>query len=180
MKKRSLVSVVFIFIIISIIWIMSEKSDSYSEPQEAIFAIDHDLVLIPGYKSNGKALFFFIKDTNNVGATYVQEGIFGWKADTLTWSPMDFARNYEKLSGYQGYGEKLVYGLIKHGDERLIQIGENQARILNLEMLPPAELEKFHLEGLYIWYFESDQPLNGGEIKLLDKSTDEELDTIVF
>lgn len=180
MKKCSLMSVVLILILISVFWIMSEKSDSYSEPQEAVLAADNDLSLILGYKLNNKALFFFIKNGSNLGATYVQEGLFGWVAKMRTWSPMDNDRSYENLSGYQVHGENLIYGLIRYGDERIIQIGENQAKILNLAMLPPIEVEKFRLEGLYIWYFESETPLNGEEIKLLNKNTGEEIDSIDF
>jgi hypothetical protein len=180
MKKSSLtiISVIVILIFISIFWVISEKSDSYSEPQEALFAIDKDLVLIPSYKINDKALFFFFKDKNNLGATYVQEGLFGWNAGMLTWSSMDNDRSYEKLNGYQGHGENLIYGLIRHGDERLIQIGENNATILSLSMLSPSEVEKFRLEGLYLWYFESEIPLNEGEIKLININTGEEIDSI--
>ena len=59
MKKWSLMLV--FLILIAVIWVTSAKSDSYSEPQEALFAIDNGLLLIPSYKINDKALFFFIK-----------------------------------------------------------------------------------------------------------------------
>lgn len=176
MKKRSLISIVLLLIIISVIWVVVEKSDSYSEPQEAVFSIDNDLLLIPSYKLNNKGLFFFIKNANYLGATYVQKGLFGWKAKMLTWSPMDKERGYENLE-YQVHGEHLIYGLIRHGDDRLIQIGEEYARILDLAMLPSTEVEIFQLEGLYIWYFESETPLNRDEIKLLNKNTREEIES---
>lgn len=178
MKRRLLMRIVPVAIIIVVVWGMIEKSDSYSEPQEALFAIDNDLLLIPGYKLNGRALFFFIKNENNLGAAYVQKDLFGWKADILTWSPMDSERNYDNdhLNGAQGQGANLIYGLIKHGDDRIVQVGEEQANILNLAMLPTEEIEKFRLEGLYIWYLESDQPSISNEIKLLDKETGEEIE----
>src|SRR5699024_7295820 len=139
----------------------SAKSDSYSAPQEALYASNNDLLLIPVYKVDDKALFFFIKNTNNLGAAYAHNGLFGWKADVLSWSPMDENRNYENLNGYQGHGDNLIYGLIRHGDKRLVQIGDTEATILDLgAMLPQGEIEKFQLEGLYIWYFESETPLN--------------------
>lgn len=175
MKKW--LSVVLVFILIGVVWVMSTKSDSYSEPQEALFALDNDLLLIPSYKINDKALFFFIKNTNNLGAAYVKKGFLGWKADFLSWSPMDSKRNSENLNGYQGHGDNLIYGLIRNGDERIVKIGEMDATILNLAMLPPSEVEKFQLDGLYIWYLESDEPLNGAEIRLLNKNTGEEIDT---
>lgn len=65
-----------IVIFITVIWLFSEKSSSYSEPQEAILAAEKDLVLIPAYKINSNALFFFIKDKNNLGATYVGKGLW--------------------------------------------------------------------------------------------------------
>ena len=64
-----------------------------------------------------------------------KEGLFGWKARMFTWSPMDNKRNYQKLNGYQDDGENLIYGLIKDGDDRLIKIDENKARIINLAKL---------------------------------------------
>ena len=173
-------AVSLITVLIAVIWVMSEKSDSYMEPQEALFTIDNDLSLIPGYKTNDKSLFFFIKNTNKLGAAYVQKGLFGWKAGMLTWSPIDGERSYENLNGYQKHGDNLIYGVIKHGDDRIVEIGENRTTILDLAMLPSSEFEKLRLEGLYIWYFESVKPLNGGEIILLNKDTGEELDTMDF
>ncbi|MFY3790392.1 aspartyl-tRNA synthetase [Ureibacillus sp. MALMAid1270] len=180
MKKRTIIPVIIFIISITVIWGVFEKLQSYAEPQEAILAIENDLVLIPGYKLNDKALFFFIKDGNSIGSTYVYEGLFGWKADVLTWGSMDQERNYERLNGYKGHGENLVYGLIRHGHERKILIGENEARILDLAMLPSNEVEKYNLEGLSIWYFESETSLSGEEIKLVDKYTGEEIDSERF
>ncbi|MFJ7182596.1 aspartyl-tRNA synthetase [Lysinibacillus xylanilyticus] len=178
MKKRLIISVSLITLLIAFIWLMSGKSTSHSEPQEALFSIDYDLSLIPSYKINDKALFFFIKNTNNLGAVYVQKGIFGWKAGMLTWSPMDVERAYEKLNGYQIHGDNLIYGLIKQGNDRIVEMDGDRASMLNLAMLPPSEVEKLRLEGLYIWYFESDKPLKGEEIKLFNKDTGEELDRL--
>lgn len=176
MKKwLMLISVV---VIITGIWMISEKSDAYANPQEALFANDNELLLIPGYKLNDKALFFFIKNTNDFGTAYVEKGLFGWKVDYLTWSPMDNEREYEKLSGYQGHGEHLIYGLIKHGNERMIEIGEADATILDLgTMLSPEEVEAFNLEDLSIWYLESELSLYGEQIRLLDENDGEEIDT---
>lgn len=87
---------------------MSEKSSSYSEPQEALLD-DKDMLLVPAYKMNGEALFFFIKDKNYLGATYVKEGLFGWKTGVLTWGSMGI-KGYEKLSGSSGHGDNLSMG----------------------------------------------------------------------
>lgn len=177
MKKWSLTSVTLILVLLSVIWVISVKLDSYSEPQEAVFANENDLTLIPGYKNNNKALFFYIKGENHLGATYVQNGLFGWRPKMFTWSPMDKKRDYENLSGYQIHGGNLIYGLIRRGDERLVQVGENDAKMLNLAMLPPNKVEKLQLEDLYLWYFESETPLNGEEIKLFN-NTGEEINSI--
>lgn len=154
------------------------KSISYPEPQEAIFAVEKDLVLIPAYKINRNALFFFIKDKNNLGATYVREGLFGWKAEFLSWSPMDYERNYENLNGQQGHGENLIFGLIKDGDDRLIQLDGENAKILDLGMLPSEVVEGNQLKGLYIWYFESETAIEEVKIKLISKTTEEVIDEI--
>lgn len=180
MRKRSLLSGVLLLFLLAPILLITMKSDAYSKPQEALLAIDPDLLLIPGYNINDQSLYFFIKNSNQLGAAYAQEGLFGWKAGMLTWSPLDNERNYQSLSDYQVHGESLIYGLIKHGDERIIQIGENHARMLNLAMLPPHDIVKFRLEDLYLWYFEIDTPLDGEVIKLIDKNTGEELQSISF
>lgn len=176
--KKAVIAFAVIAIFITVIWVISEKFISYSEPQEAIFAVEKDLVLIPAYKINRNALFFFIKDKNNLGATYVREGLFGWKAEFLSWSPMNLERNYENLNGQQGHGENLIFGLIKDGDDRLIQLGDKSAKILNLEMLPTEVVEEYHLTGLYIWYFEIDTALEEGKIKLINKTTEEVIEEI--
>lgn len=178
LKSLTVFAVIAIFI--TVIWGISEKSISYPEPQEAIFAVEDDLVLISAYKINGNALFFFIKDKNNLGATYVQKGLFGWKAEFLSWSPMDYERNYDNLNGIQGHGENLVFGLIKDGDERLIQLEGKNAKILELEMLPSKVVEENQLNGLYIWFFESETALGEGKIKLINKTTEEVIEEIDY
>ncbi|WP_285395451.1 aspartyl-tRNA synthetase [Lysinibacillus sp. fls2-241-R2A-57] len=177
-KKNTGIAFAVIAIFIIVIWLISEKSISYSEPQEAILAVEKDLVLIPAYKINSNSLFFFIKDQNNLGVTYVREGLWGWKVEFLTWISMDKNRNYENLNGYQRYDENLIFGLIKDGDDRLLQLDDKKATILNLEMLPTEVVEKHQLKGLYIWYFESDTALEEGTIKLINKATKEVIDEI--
>jgi hypothetical protein len=184
-RKKSLSKVLvttflLIIIAISIIWIKTEKSNSYTEPNEALFAIEKDLLLIPAYKLNEGSLFFFIKDKNYLGAAFVNEGPFGWKAGTLTWRTINNKGNYHMLNSYQVHGENLIYGLINNGAERLIKFDEKEANMLNLEMLPTNVVKEYQLEGMYIWYFESDTTLNNGELKLLDKNTGETINTIPF
>lgn len=59
-SKISLTVFIGLLLFIFLIWFIPETSDSYSEPQEALLAFDKDLLLIPGNKINGDALFFFI------------------------------------------------------------------------------------------------------------------------
>ena len=177
MSKR--ITVIILILVFVFIWGMAERASSYSEPSEAMFAIDQDMVLIPGYKMN-EALFFFIKDKNYLGATYVKEGVFGWKTGALTWGSTDFKVSSDHLNGYSGHGEHLIYGQIKNGDERIIKMGEHEAKLLNLEMLPNSTVEEYQLQDMYIWYFESETALDRGEIKLLNKSTGEQLDSVDF
>lgn len=161
------------FVLIAFVWGMIAKS----EPQEALLSVDDDLLLIPSYQLKDKALFFFIKNTNNIGAAYVEKGLFGWSAQMLTWGQMDMERGYEKLDDLKGHGDSLIYGLIRNGDERLVKIGESYATILELAViLPPSEVEKYRLEGLFIWYFESHTSPNEEKITLINKITQEELD----
>lgn len=176
--KKAVIVFAVIAIFITVIWVIPDKSISYSEPQEALLAVEKELVLIPAYKLNRNALFFYIKDKNNLGATYVREGMFGWKIDYLSWSPINLERTYENLNGHQGHGEHLIFGLIKDGDDRLIQLGDQSAKILNLEMLPAEVVKDYQLTGLSIWYFEIDTALEVGKIKLINKTTEEVIDEI--
>lgn len=173
-KNAKIVSVLILIIIISIIftfWFMSEKSTSYSEPYEALIAIDKDLLLIPSYKINGNALFFFMKDKNNLGATYVHEGVLGWKAGTLTWAAVDNNRSYEKLNGYRTHDDSLIYGMIKYEEEQIVKMDENKATFLMLDvMLSPEIVEQYQLEDLCIWYFETDNVAEGKTIELINPS----------
>ena len=38
----------------------------------------------------------------------------------------DGERSYENLNGYQKHGDNLIYGVIKHGDDRIVEIGGNR------------------------------------------------------
>lgn len=182
MKRRLLIAVVLVAINIACVWGIAEKSNSYSEPQEALFAIDNDLLLIPAYKMSGKALFFFVKDENNLGAVYVHEGFFGWKADLLTWGPMDSARNYDSdhLNGFQKQGENLLYGLMMYDVDRIVQVNEEQAKTYPLFAVKDEEIEMYQLQDLAIWFIESEESLHDGEIKLLDRDNNEVLDKADF
>jgi hypothetical protein len=62
----------------------------------------------------------------------------------------------------------------------MIKMGENEAKLLNLEMLPNNIVEEYQLQDTYIWYFESEIAFDSGEIKLLNKSTGEQLDSVDY
>lgn len=174
-KRITVIILIFVFVFI---WGMGERASSYSEPSEALFATDQDMELIPSYKMNNEALYFFIKDKKYLGAAYVKKGLFGWKTGVLTWGSSDFKASSDNLNSYSGHGENLMYGLIKNGDERMIKMGEHEAKLLNLEMLPNSTVQEYQLQDMYIWYFESESALDRGEIKLLNKSTGEQLDSV--
>ncbi|UZM97921.1 hypothetical protein OL548_23780 [Lysinibacillus sp. MHQ-1] len=78
----------------------------------------------------------------------------------------------KKLDHLKGHSDSLIYGLIRNGDKQLIKIGERYATILDLAViLPPSEVEKYQLDGLFIWYFESHTPPNEEEITRINKVT---------
>jgi hypothetical protein len=176
MKKSSIISLVALLCVgtaMIIVWGYNEQKFSYSQPNEAVLAVDKDLVLIPAYKNNDESLFFFIKDKNHLGATVAHKGIFGWKSGMFTWSP--FTRNGESgiMAGKQGHGDHLIYGLISDIDEKMITVDDQPAVILNLEMLPQSVVKENKLEGLYLWYFEGENVLNYQQIELIHQETQE-------
>ena len=135
-------------------------------------------MLIPAYKRDDKSLYFFIKDRNNLGATYAHKGMFGWKSDFFTWGPMSSKKSYENLEGFQGHGENLVYGLIKLSHEETVMVDEQEAQLLNLAMLPPSVVKDHQLEGLFLWYFEKEDQSEYKQVKLLLRDTEEIIQTI--
>lgn len=176
-KKLAKYAVLVLLVLAVVSFFLYEKSNSYAEPAESLIALKEELLLIPAYSLNGKALFFFIKDKKHLGATYVEKGLLGWKAGYRAWSPMDPQRNYETLNGYQGYGDQLIYGLIQSNEDFLIKVGEQTAKMINLETLSPNIVERHQLQNLSIWYLESDTPLEQGEIQLINKNTGQILST---
>lgn len=181
MKHSTILKYVFLFIVVIALtacWAYAEDQDSYTEPYQAIQAVDKDLQLIPAYKLGDESLYFFIKDKTNLGATKVRTGIFGWKSGLFTWGPLDPDRDYENLQGIQGHGEGLVYGLIRNGDERVVTVGDQEASMVNLSLLSPSVVKEHQLEGLYLWYVESDKNLNAQQVKLLRKDNREIIDSV--
>lgn len=179
MKKIFIILGAIFIILVTVFWIISEKSDSYPEPYEAILAVNRNLTLMPAYKVNDEALYFFLDGKNALGTAYVKKGLFGWKAGMLTWSPINTEIIDDSLSGYQIHEGKLIYGLIK-GDDRRVEVNGNNAYRLYFHFLPQNEVEKLHLEDVSLWFYESSEPLEEGEIKLFHSETDEELAVLEF
>ncbi len=55
-----------------------------------------------------------------MGLAYVQKDLFGWKADIIIESEINY--DNDRQNGIQGQGENLLYCLIKHGDDRNVQV----------------------------------------------------------
>ncbi|WP_216827529.1 aspartyl-tRNA synthetase [Alkalihalobacterium elongatum] len=179
--KTSLLILLGITLVLSAFWINSERSMSYPEPHEAMFANDKNLVLIPAYKLNNEALFFFIKDQQFFGAAKLNKGLFGWKQPLMAWDPMSDRSTYDIPGSLQGYGDYLVYGLIKNNDaDYRIEVNEKDAVILPFAMLPPEKVKAYELEDLYLWYFESKEPLHHGRIEFLNRDTLELIERVDF
>ncbi|MRX72437.1 aspartyl-tRNA synthetase [Bacillus lacus] len=178
-KKLSILAAVVLILTstIFIMWFVSEKSRSYSEPQDPLVAFDKDILLIPAYKGNNEALYFFIKEHHNLGAAFVEEGLLGWKARMFSWSPMG-TKYTDRLNGYKGHGDQLIYGLIQKDDDRIIKVNGEKAEILPLAALPEKEQKEYGLENMCLWYFKSDMPLKGGNIELVDNHTGEQIDRL--
>ncbi|PSL41583.1 hypothetical protein B0H99_102267 [Planomicrobium soli] len=161
-------------------WSISESKISYEEPQEALLAESEELVLIPTYKTPDEALFFFIDNQNNLGAVMVYKNIFGWKTDFRTWSSMNSIITKERVGGYQIHGDEIIFGLMKGGDNRVIMVDNVPAITINLELMLPDESENQEWNGLYLWYYETDDLSNLTSLSLVDRSTNEEIDTSPF
>jgi len=180
MLSKGALIVFTLFLIAALLFLLylSENSNSYSEPSEALLAVEDDLVLIQAYKLDDDSLYFFINDQENLGASFIHKGLFGWKAEHLDWSPFDTNVKHNQLSGYHGYGDNLIYGLIKNGDELIVKKNEDVARIINLEMLPRNIVEDYHLQDMYLWYIKSERVFEEGEIELINKYSEEVIDVV--
>lgn len=146
---------------------------SYSEPQEALMNAEDGLVLIPAYTVNDESLFFFIKNSN-LGASFVQKGLFGWKSGLLTYSQMREV-TLDKLNGVRGHGDNLIYGLV--AKENYIKVNGKRAEHVYLDIKLDIEIvKKNSLENTAIWYFVIDTSREQNMIELFDADTDERLD----
>ncbi|REB05530.1 aspartyl-tRNA synthetase [Sporosarcina sp. BI001-red] len=161
------------------IWYFIESEESYETPQEAVLAVNPDLLLIPGYQLNKDSLFFFIKKTGALlGAIYAREGVLGWKAGFHTWGSSGINQDHTLFGGYQGQGN-LKYGFIKLKDGQVLQMDNERVVTLDLNMMGEEIVEQYDVNGLYIWYVELDEMDDQMKVlQLIDEETDEVLDEI--
>ncbi len=176
MRNRSVLILGAIAAFFVLGWVWSEKTDSYAGPAEALAAYDPSLLLIPAYQLDDRALYFFIKDQNGFGATYVRKGLIGWKNEFLSWSSLDQKRKYDGFGSVQGHGGTLVYGLTRHGEDWRFEVDQEDAVILDLETLPVDQVETYRLQGLSVWYAETEEQLDDPEVIYYDKETGVELE----
>lgn len=155
-------------------WFYTEKSESFSEPQEALLNVEKDVLLIPAYKVEGESLYFLIKD-NQLGAAYIQEAIFGWKLGEgeIPFTSIGDRQDYEKLSHYKVHDDFLVYGLIKNVENSIIKVNGEEAKIISLESIfSSSEIKENNFEGISLWYYEKfNEVLSEGKIEVFNKDT---------
>lgn len=183
-RKSKLFIAVMVLGLISLftIWSISENKISYEEPQEALLAENKNLILIPAYKIQDEALYFFIKESNNIGAAMVKKGLFGWKSDYLVWSTTVDTITDEQIRGYQTYGEEIIFGLMKNGQDLTVMIDDIPAGKINLEASLYNSSVEMDLKNVYLWYFKKDDlsNINDQQLHLVNQHTYEKLDSYPF
>lgn len=159
-------------------WLQTEKSSSYPEPQDALNSLDKNRLLIPAYKLNDASLSFFIDDSNILGAAFVKKGLLGWKTGIITSSPIEEIEP-RKINGFQGQDEHLIYGLILNEHNHYVEVNGVRSALLDLEtMLKQSSVKEYELENISLWYYQSENPIEQGEIELYDQENSQLLDRI--
>ncbi|OHR67393.1 hypothetical protein HMPREF3291_10810 [Bacillus sp. HMSC76G11] len=154
-----------------VIWSMTEISQSFDEPLEALQHTKHDMeVVIPAYKINDEALFFFIDQKNHLGTAFLKEGIYGWKASSISTNPLTDRPAESELLNYHFYGNSMIYGLLSDEKGSLeVKINGAEARTLQVGgMLEQEIAQKYNLQNTVLWYYQQDELVpGGGEVELL-------------
>lgn len=172
-KKNYKITSILLLFTFFILWLVAEKSMSYSEPYEALMNAEEDLVVIPVYKLNDESLFFFFKNSN-LGASFIQKGLFGWKSGALSYIQIEEVM-HDQINVVRGYGDHLIYGLV--AKENYIKVNGKRAEHVYLDIKLDTEvLEQNRLENTTIWYFIKDSSLGQNKIELFHADTDERLD----
>ncbi|TDL82451.1 hypothetical protein [Peribacillus frigoritolerans] len=148
-----------------VIWSMTEISQSFDEPLEALQDTKHDMeVVIPAYKINDEALYFFIDQNNQLGTAFLKEGIYGWKTGAISANPRQKMKADQKLIDYHVYDDSMIYGLLSD-DEGALEVNVNGAPARTLEigvMLEQDLAQKYNLEDKILWYYQEKKPVPEG------------------
>lgn len=165
---------VILILFVGFNWYTNEKARSFEEPHEALLDLESDLLMIPGYKKNNVSLYFFMKDNNKLGATFLEHGIFGWKTEgDLLYTTMGEREDYVTLDKYVVHDDYFVYGLVRSEVQPIIKVNGKEATLLNLNMLESSKVKEYKLENMYIWYVEDGFPITDGKIEMINKETNE-------
>lgn len=158
--------------LVFVIWSMTEIAQSFDEPLEALQNTKQDMeVVIPAYKINDEALFFFIDQKNQLGTALLKEGIYGWKAGPVSTNPLGDERLLvNELGNYHVYENSMIYGLLSDENGSLeVKINGGQARTLQVGgMLEKEIAQKYNLQNTILWYYQQDELIpEGGYVELL-------------
>lgn len=165
---------VILILFVGFNWYTNEKARSFEEPHEALLDLEPNLLMIPGYKKNNVSLYFFMKDNNKLGATFLEHGIFGWKTEgDLLYTTMGEREDYVTLDKYVVHDDYFVYGLVRSEVQPVIKVNGKEATLLNLNMLESSKVKEYKLENMYIWYVEDGFPITDGKIVMINKETNE-------
>lgn len=84
-----------------------------------------------------------------------------------------------KINGFQGQSELLIYGLITTKQNHYVEVNGIRANLLDLEtMLEQNIVKKYELENISLWYYQSENPIKQGEIELYDQENNKLIDRI--
>lgn len=171
-----------IAIILIVMWAVWEGSESHPTPQEAIYEMYYDATLIPGYLHEDEALFFSIAGNKLISAHYVDKNLFGWKAKRFTSYPVNDRSILDNNYGESTGKRHVIYGLIEPKDDWIVQVDGEDARLLNVETLPAEEVALYDLEGLFIWYYESNERIDTAEVvvQVVNQETGEVVEGLSF
>ncbi|WP_318505626.1 hypothetical protein [Bacillus sp. T3] len=178
-QARLSVSIFVILILfVGFNWYTSEKARSFEEPSDALLDLEPNLLIIPGYKKNNVSLYFFMKESKKMGATFLEHGIFGWKTEgNLLYTTMGEEADYLTLDKYVVHDDYFVYGLVRSEVQPIIKVNGKEATLLNLNMLDSSKVKEYRLENMYIWYVEDGFPITDGKIEMINKETKELITT---
>lgn len=181
-SKALAYSFISIGILTAVTWLSVEKNHSYATPEEAFVAVEGDVIAIPGYSDFfGRELRYFFFKEGNLGVAYAERAPFGWKAQGISWSPLEPPANFEQLHDYGLFGENLIYGFVKLQKlpDYILEMGGAESNVIHFLLMEDVS-ETHHLQDVYIWYASTEEAMKGGKVQLVDKQTGEVVDTLEF